>query len=136
MLTVETTHVKAAWIRRNGVPASDHAIVTERIIRHENVLTIISIVHDPVYLDEPYIASASWRLDPRQQLGDPIPVEIVDEVRGQPGPYVPHYLPGANPWLHEFADVMGLPFEATRGGRDTTYPEYQFTLKGLAGGSK
>ena len=42
---------------------------------------------------------------------------------------VPHYLPGQNPFLHEFADYYGLPFEATRGGKETLYPEYQEKLK-------
>src|SRR5262245_51244284 len=31
MLTVETTHIKAGWIQRNGVPASDQATLTEHI---------------------------------------------------------------------------------------------------------
>ena len=30
---------------------------------------------------------------------------------------------------------MGLPFEATRGGQATIYPEYQLTLKALMGKS-
>src|SRR5436309_1265743 len=131
ILTVETTHVKAGWVRRNGVPASDQATITQHFIRHGNVLTVVNIVHDPIYLEEPYFASASWTLDLKQQLGDPIPVEIVDEIRGQPAVYVPHYLPGTNPFLHEFADGLGLPFEATRGGKDTTYPEYQLTIRSL-----
>jgi hypothetical protein len=129
ILTVETTHVKAGWIRRNGAPASDQATIAQHVIRHGNVLTIVSIVTDPIYLEEPYIASSSWTLDVKQQLGDPISVEIVDEIRGQPAVYVPHYLPGENPFLREFSERFGLPFEATRGGKKTTYPEYQLTLK-------
>ena len=38
---------------------------------------------------------------------------------------MPHHLPGTNPYLHEFADYYGLPYEATRGGAETLYPEYQ-----------
>jgi hypothetical protein len=31
----------------------------------------------------------------------------------------------------EFARQVGLPFEAVRGGKDTTYPEYQARLREL-----
>jgi hypothetical protein len=37
-------------------------------------------------------------------------------------------LPGHNPWLHEYADKTGIPYEAIRGGADTMYPEYQKKL--------
>jgi hypothetical protein len=38
---------------------------------------------------------------------------------------VPHYLPDQNAALREFAATFGLPFESTRGGAATAYPEYQ-----------
>src|SRR6202022_2061266 len=34
MLTVTTTHLKEGWIRRNGVPRSENATVTEHLFRH------------------------------------------------------------------------------------------------------
>src|SRR6188472_3180942 len=34
VLTVTTTHLKAGWIRRNGIPRSDRATLTEHFIRH------------------------------------------------------------------------------------------------------
>jgi hypothetical protein len=37
---------------------------------------------------------------------------------------VPHFLPGRNPFLAEFAELHGLPIEATRGGAETTLPEF------------
>ena len=131
MLTVTTTHVKAGWIRANGVPASDRVTLTEHIVRHGNVLTIITLVVDPVYLEEPYISSLSWTFDPGQQLIAPPPSEIVDELPGRPDGFVPHHLPGTNSALHQFADTHKLPFEATRGGKETIYPEYQITLQQL-----
>jgi hypothetical protein len=42
---------------------------------------------------------------------------------------VPNYLPGENPFLHEFSVRWGLPYEPTRGGAETMYPEYQQKLK-------
>jgi hypothetical protein len=128
MLDVETTHVKASWIQRNGVPSSDLATITEHIIRHGDVLTIVSVVHDPVYLEEPFVRSTNWVLSLTQQLDAPRG-EVVDEIAARPDGFVPHHLPGTNPWLKEFADAYGLPLEATRGGKATTYPEYQLKLK-------
>jgi hypothetical protein len=63
---------------------------------------------------------------PPQQLLYPCSavVEIADRPRGA----VPHYLPGENPFLKEFAVERKLPEEATRGGAVTMYPEFQAKL--------
>src|SRR5678810_719280 len=79
ILTVTTTHLKIGWIRRNGIPRSDRATLIEHWIRHDNHLTLVSIVNDPVYLTEPFIRSTDWVLDPRQNI-DPYPCESVVEV--------------------------------------------------------
>jgi hypothetical protein len=52
---------------------------------------------------------------------------VVEVVR--PKGVVPSYLPGANPFLHEFAVRWGLPYEPTRGGAESMYPEYRQKLK-------
>ena len=39
VLVVRTTHLKAGWVRRNGVPLSDRATMTERFFRHDDLLT-------------------------------------------------------------------------------------------------
>ena len=44
---------------------------------------------------------------------------------------VPHYLPGQNPFIREYADKFGLPFEAVFGGAKATYPEYLPTIEAL-----
>jgi len=130
MLTVETTHMKAGWIQRNGVPASDRASLIEHIVRHGDYLTIVTVVDDPVYLEEPLMRSTSWVAAPAQQILA-VPNEIVDEIANGRDGFVPHRLPGANDQLRLFADRLGLPIEASRGGRETTYPEYQLTIKEL-----
>ena len=38
---------------------------------------------------------------------------------------VPHFLPGTNPYMTEFAIRQGLPIEATRGGAETMYPDFR-----------
>src|SRR5438067_7162487 len=122
-LTVTTTHLKAGWIRRNGVPRSDRATMTEHFIRSGNVLTWITIVYDPENLTEPMIRSRDFTFNPYGQMGA-YPCESVEEVV-RPEGLVPHYLPGSNPFLTEFATTNGLPQEAARGGAETMYPEYQ-----------
>jgi len=43
-LEVKTVHLKEGWLRRNGVPRSEKASLTEYFIRHGDFLTIVSIV--------------------------------------------------------------------------------------------
>jgi hypothetical protein len=127
MLTITTTHLKADYLRRNGVPRSAKATLVEHWIRHGAYLTIISVLDDPAFLEEPLVRSTNWFMDPGQHAGL-FPCEYAPEVPADPGT-VPHYLPGTNPYLREFAEWYNLPFEATRGGADTLYPEYRSKLE-------
>ena len=131
MLTVETTHIKQGWIRRNGLPESDRATLVEHFIRHGDYLTHISIVTDPVYLTEPLVKSQNFVLMQRQlpETAWLWPCEIVEEVAGRAPGAVPHYSPGQNPFANEFATKNGIPIEATMGGADTMYPEYMLKLQ-------
>jgi hypothetical protein len=130
MLTITTTHIKTGWLYRNGVAHSENAVMWEHWIRNGDVLTFVNIVDDPAYLEEPLIRTTDWVLQPGQNLG-PQRSDTVDEVVPQPKGYVPHYLPGMNPFLAEEANRFGIPLEAARGGKDTTYPEYQIRLRQL-----
>jgi hypothetical protein len=134
MLTVTTTHLKMGWIRRNGIPRSDKAVLTEHFVRHGEYLTLISVVNDPVYLTEPFVRTTNWALDPHQQIA-PYPCDAVVEVE-RPQGTVPHHLLGSNKFLGEFAAKMNLPFEPTRGGAETMYPEYQLKLATMTPAAK
>src|SRR6185295_4829256 len=126
-LTVTTTHFKVGWLQRNGVAHSDAATMTEHFMRHGDVLTVVTIVDDPVYLEEPFIRSSNWVLSLTQEVGRS-QFDVVDEVAGHRKGYVPHYLPGsagAQAKLTEFAAGHKLPAEAARGGAAETHPEYQ-----------
>src|SRR4051812_3343973 len=126
-LTVETTHFKVGWLQRNGVAHSDMATMTEHFMRHGDVLTVVTVVYDPVYLEEPFVRSSNWVLNPAQTVTRS-QFDVVDEVAGHPKGYVPHYLPGssgAQAKLTEFAAKHKLPPEVIRGGAAETYPEYQ-----------
>src|SRR6266508_402672 len=92
MLTVDTTHLKPAYVRRDGLARSEKATLREHFIRNGNVLTWVSIVTDPVYLTEPYIKSRNFYYDP----GTVIPAYPCTAVVEIPRPEgsIPHYLPG------------------------------------------
>ena len=123
ILKVVTTHLKKGWIRRNGVPRSDRAELTEYFYRHGDFLTWTVIINDPLYLTEPMIRTSDFRAAPNQNVG-PYPCQIVSEI-DQPHSWVPHWLPGENPDLEEFAKAQGVPPEAMRGGAATMLPEYR-----------
>jgi hypothetical protein len=129
ILVVTTTHLKENWLGLNGVPRSDIATASAHIMRHGNYLTVTAITYDPVYLTEPLIRTSDFIYNPQQQLA-PWPCESVDEV-DRPEGEVPHHLPGTNAFLNEFPARYGVPPEATRGGAETMYPEYQLKLKDM-----
>jgi hypothetical protein len=101
--------------------------MTDRFIRHGDLLTHVYIIEDPVYLTEPLIKTNGFQLNPAGTM-DPYPCDVVNEVDLAEG-YVPHFLPGKNPFLTEFAETHGLTFEATQGGAQTALPEYAEALQ-------
>jgi hypothetical protein len=127
MLKVTTTHLKEGWLRRNGVPRSEKATLVEYFIRHGDYLTLVTAVLDPVYLTEPFVRTSNWVSDPGFQLS-PFACTAALEIERARGA-VPHHLPGTNQYLSEFAAKHGLPFDATRGGSETMYPEYASRLR-------
>src|SRR6266853_222924 len=134
MLSVTTTHIKQGWVRRNGLPESDKATLSEHFIRHGKILTHIAIVTDPVYLTEPLIKTQNFVINDRLQNGAGAwlwPCEYVDEVANRPQGVVPNYLIGKNTNIKEFLDRYKLPLDAAMGGAKTMYPEYQKDLEKL-----
>jgi cyclase len=129
ILTVYTTHIKQGWARRNGLPESDQASMTEHFLRHGNIMTHMTILYDPVYLAQPLVRTDDFQLDEKQLGGWLWPCEAVEEILSRPKGQVPNYLPGQNPFLFEYADKNHLPHAAVMGGPLTMYPEYR---KGLA----
>jgi hypothetical protein len=122
MLNVSTDHLRESYLRRNGLPRSDKATFTEHWVRHGNYLTITTAISDPVFLEETFVRSQTWVLDPGQRMGKDI-CESVPEII-KPG-VVPNHLPGTNPFLHEVSDWYGVPYNAVRGGAETLYPEFR-----------
>jgi hypothetical protein len=126
-LAARTTHMKVGWIRKTGVPLSDEATLDWRFVRHDDVLTVLMIASDPLYLVEPAIVSKSFRLSPRP-LDYRMPCAPGFEGR-EPGDSVPHFAPDKNPFANEFVELYNLPREAVMGYTETLYPEYRKKIR-------
>ena len=68
-LKVVTTHMKAGYLRKNGVPYSENAVLTEYFDRHTETsgdewFTDTTIVDDPKYLNQPFVTSSSFKKEP------------------------------------------------------------------------
>ena len=98
-LTVRTTHLKTAWIRRGvGIPGSDQSTLTLHITRHDDLLTITTIQEDPFYLTEPHVVTRVWQYDPRgDQTQDGICVTANEIPHLEDTGIVPHQPPGPEP---------------------------------------
>ena len=128
MLVVTTTHIKGAYLRRNGASFSDKATLMEYITRHGEYLLVTMILTDPVWLEEPFIQTTNYELDPYTTLSY-YPCTVSEENISKA---VPHFLPGNNPNL----GADDIPAPAARGGSETIYPEYRKQLKGVVANLK
>jgi glyoxylase-like metal-dependent hydrolase (beta-lactamase superfamily II) len=153
-LIVETTHLKAGFLRRNGVAHSDRARMIEHFVRHEGYLSVMTAVDDPIYLDEPLVRTTDYKLNHAAnttlfEFGGFVnggegetygtsdvffkcaPADELSLARGA----VPSFMPGENTGLDMFAKRHNLPLQAALGGLDTLYPEYASRLRELAAGT-
>jgi hypothetical protein len=77
-LKVTTSHLKAGYLRKNGVPYSERTTMTEYydLVREPDGsqwLVITSIVEDPVYLQQPFILSTHFKKQADAKGWDPTP---------------------------------------------------------------
>ena len=126
-LIVTTTHMKFGVIQRNGVPSSPNATMTEIFTRHGDMLTMMSVVDDPAFLEEPMVRTQHWVLSSNIRPDERWTFEVVDEIAGRDPAIVPHNPLGTK--QDGFAKSHGIPFVATQGGRETIYPEYALKLR-------
>ena len=80
-LKIVTTNFREGYLRKNGIPYSEQAVITEYIHRlpthpnGDNWLQVITIVEDPRYLTQPYYTSTNFRLEPNDAGFRPTPCE-------------------------------------------------------------
>ena len=129
VLVVTTTHIKQSFMQRNGLPLSPYAVMTEYYFRHGDLLTLAIHIEDPVYLEETFVRTASFKLDPTMNVPAARPFEIAEELPSLTKGKVPAYPLGT---VHtEYAKNAKIPLEASFGGAQTQYPEYAQRLKQL-----
>lgn len=128
-LKITTTHLKDGYIRRGGPQTSDLYSQTDYLTRHGDILTIVTVTDDPVYLDEPFVQSTTYVADLTGTTVTEVCNGSSSENGGTDRHYVPHFLPGQNTALTEWLkNENWVPVEPTRGGVKTIYPEYKATL--------
>jgi len=76
-----TTRMKPGYLRSNGVPYSDAAVVTEYFYRHSGPgdlewLTVTTVVDDPKYLAQPFITSTDFKKEPDGSKFTPTPCVV------------------------------------------------------------
>ena len=77
-LKVITMKMKPGYLRKNGVPYSENATVTEYFDRHKESsgdewLTVTTLVEDPKYLNQPFTTSSHFKKEPDGSKWRPTP---------------------------------------------------------------
>jgi hypothetical protein len=77
-LRVVTSNLRAGYLRKNGVPYGEQAMVTEHfdvapLAEGGRLLLVTTIVDDPVYLTGPYVVSPHFKKEPDGSKWDPAP---------------------------------------------------------------
>jgi hypothetical protein len=130
-LVTYTTHMKTGNLRKTGPPISDEATMTTRYFRHGNILTMLSVIEDPVYLTEPMVWTKSYQAA-EAEIASQVLACITTFEGTTPGD-VPHYPPDKNPFIDEMSKKYGLPREVVLGYPETLYPEYREKMKAGSG---
>jgi hypothetical protein len=77
-LTVTTTNMRAGYLRKNGVPYSENAKLTEYfdvspMPNNGQVMVVTTVVDDPKYLLQPFIVSSHFKKEADGSKWDPTP---------------------------------------------------------------
>jgi hypothetical protein len=80
-LKVVTTNLKSGYLRKNGVPYSDQATLTEYFDRTtqpngDSYLVVTAVVEDPLYLNQPFITSSHFKKENGQAGWNPTPCAL------------------------------------------------------------
>lgn len=78
-LEVRTTQFLSGYLRKNGVPYSEDAVITEYIHRlpgdetDDEWLHVVTVVEDPTYLSQPFHTSTQFKREPNDRNFEPTP---------------------------------------------------------------
>jgi glyoxylase-like metal-dependent hydrolase (beta-lactamase superfamily II) len=131
-LKITTTHLKDGYLKRGGPQTSDMYSMTEFLTRHGDLLTIVTVIDDPIYMSEPYSHSTTYAYDPTASVAHEVcNASAFAENGGTDRHWVPHFLPGQNDARSEWLkNEDWFPREAALGGVKTLYPEYRAAING------
>jgi hypothetical protein len=73
--------MKAGYLRKNGVPYSEDAVLNEYFNRHDEPngdqwITVTRVVDDPKYLTMPFVTSESFKKEPNASKWHPAPCDV------------------------------------------------------------
>jgi len=80
-IRIVTTNLRDGYLRKNGIPHSPNAVVTEYVDRvpgpdNAQWLIVKTTVEDPTYLAQPYLTSAHFQREPDASKWRPTPCEV------------------------------------------------------------
>lgn len=81
-LEINTTNLREGYLRKNGVPFTEDAVLTEYIVWRQDTVTgeewfsLISAVEDPTYLRGLYIRSSEFRKESDDSMWSPRPCSV------------------------------------------------------------
>lgn len=87
-MKVVTTRMRSGYLRRNGVPYSGNAVLTEFFDRTDEPngdawLIVTSTLDDPTYLAQPLMTSTHFKREPDGSKWHPRPCEVTLPVEGK-----------------------------------------------------
>jgi hypothetical protein len=77
-LKITTTNMTGGWVRKNGVPYSRNAILTEYYDRFaapngDEWFNVTTIVEDPIYFTQPFVTTTHFKKEPDGSKWSPSP---------------------------------------------------------------
>ena len=86
-LKIVTTHLRPQYLRQNGVPVSETAVVTEYLDivpapDGSEWLVLKTSIDDPTYLNGWYIVSSQFKKEPNESKWAPTPCELLPRLKG------------------------------------------------------
>ena len=82
-----TTNLRAGYLRKNGLPYSENAVLTEYFSRvsgfGNDYLTVLTIVHDPMYLNEDFVTSSHFKREQDDAGWNPTPCQTPPPLAAQ-----------------------------------------------------
>ena len=88
-LKVVTTRFREGYLRKNGVPYTENASITEyfhRLPQHpngDNWLLVVTVIEDPKYLSQPFYTSTQFKLEPNGSKFNPTPCKTAPPPPGK-----------------------------------------------------